>query len=141
MKYYAKIVRDAEGYHQVSFPDLAGCFTYGETQKDALKNAAEALNCWLDACCAQKDKAPLPKARRGRNYYGISVDPQIALPVALRQLRALRRVSQAQVAKKLGMTPKKYAEFELPLKASTPFSQIKKIIDTLGIEIHFDLAS
>lgn len=140
MKYYARVVRDVEGYYQVSFPDLEGCLTYGDTRGDALKNAAEALNCWLDACCIHNDKAPTPKVRKGRGYYPISVDPQIALPVTLRQLRAARRMSQAQVAKKLGITTQKYAEFELPLKASTPFSTIKKIIGTLGIEINFDLA-
>ena len=141
MKYFAKITKDSEGYYQVSFSDLNGCFTYGDTLEDALKNAAEALNCWLDACCSENDRAPVPKVRRGRNYHPVRVAPQIALPVVLRQMRAARRMSQAQVAKKLGMTTQAYAEFELPLKASTPFSKIRKIIDALGIEVSFDRAS
>ena len=37
-----------EGGFNVSVPALDGCFTQGETEKEALKNAKEAILCYLE---------------------------------------------------------------------------------------------
>ena len=98
MRYFAKIVKDAEGYYQVSFPELDGCLTYGDTLEDALANAAEALDGWLEVHFNRTQHVPSPKLRRGKHYHAVRVNPQIALAVALRTSRRERRLSQRQVS-------------------------------------------
>ena len=38
-----------QGGYVVSFPDLPGCLSYGETIEEAVKNAADAKAAWLKA--------------------------------------------------------------------------------------------
>lgn len=48
--YRMDIVEDLdEGGYVVSFPDLPGCLTCGETVEQAMKNAVDAKRAWLTA--------------------------------------------------------------------------------------------
>jgi predicted RNase H-like HicB family nuclease len=47
--YLAAIEPEAEGGYSVSFPDLEGCFSQGETFEEATRFAAEAMAQWLEA--------------------------------------------------------------------------------------------
>jgi antitoxin HicB len=38
----------AEGGYNVTVPALDGCFTQGETEKEAMENAIEAIQCYLE---------------------------------------------------------------------------------------------
>lgn len=50
MPYRMEIVEDKdEGGFVVSFPDLPGCITCGETIESAIANAADAKKAWLEA--------------------------------------------------------------------------------------------
>ena len=50
MNYKMEILKDTdEGGYVVSFPDLPGCITCGETIESAVKNALDAKNAWLEA--------------------------------------------------------------------------------------------
>jgi predicted RNase H-like HicB family nuclease len=37
-----------EGGYNVTVPALDGCFTQGDTEEEALKNAQEAISCYLE---------------------------------------------------------------------------------------------
>ena len=55
MPYRMEIVEDREeGGFVVSFPELPGCITCGETLETAVANAQDAKKAWLEACCPQK---------------------------------------------------------------------------------------
>lgn len=43
MKYTAFLHKDTNSSYGVSFPDLPGCYSGGETEEEAMRNAAEAL--------------------------------------------------------------------------------------------------
>lgn len=43
MRYTALLHKDKHSSYGVSFPDLPGCFSGGETEEEAMRNAAEAL--------------------------------------------------------------------------------------------------
>lgn len=43
MRYIALLHKDAHSSYGVSFPDLPGCFSGGETEEEAMWNAPEAL--------------------------------------------------------------------------------------------------
>jgi len=48
MKFIAVFEPAEEGGFNVSVPALDGCFTQGESEEDALKNAKEAILCYLE---------------------------------------------------------------------------------------------
>jgi predicted RNase H-like HicB family nuclease len=48
-KYLVVLVEDPEeGGYSVEVPELPGCFTEGDTREEALANAREAIDCYLD---------------------------------------------------------------------------------------------
>ena len=48
MKFNIILTPAGEGGFNVTVPALDGCFTQGETEKEALKNAKEAIICYLE---------------------------------------------------------------------------------------------
>ena len=48
MKFNVILEKAEEGGYSVRIPALDGCFTQGETEKEALKNAKEAILCYLE---------------------------------------------------------------------------------------------
>ena len=48
MKFIVVLDPAEEGGFNVSIPALDGCFTQGENEEDALKNAKEAILCYLE---------------------------------------------------------------------------------------------
>ncbi len=45
-------------------PELPGCMAHGATPEEALKNAQEAMQLWLDTAREFGDPIPEPKGRR-----------------------------------------------------------------------------
>ena len=56
MSYRMEIVEDKdEGGFVVSYPDLPGCITCGETVESAVANALDAKKAWIEAALAEKE--------------------------------------------------------------------------------------
>lgn len=54
LSYRMEIVPDVEeGGYVVTFPDLPGCITCGETLESAVSNASDAKKAWLEAALAE----------------------------------------------------------------------------------------
>jgi predicted RNase H-like HicB family nuclease len=45
-------------------PELPGCIAHGTSQEEALANANEAIQLWLDTAKEFGDQIPKPKGRR-----------------------------------------------------------------------------
>mgnify|MGYP001557806454 CR=1 FL=1 len=45
-------------------PELPGCMAHGDTPEDALKNATEAIQLWIDTAKECGDPVPEPKGER-----------------------------------------------------------------------------
>ena len=58
--YVAEASRDLSGGYTVTFPDLHGCITEGDTLKEAKKMAKDAMVGWLSSLL--KDGHNLPEA-------------------------------------------------------------------------------
>jgi predicted RNase H-like HicB family nuclease len=43
-------------------PELPGCMSDGETEFEAIQNAQDAIQCWIEA--AQETNRPIPEPRR-----------------------------------------------------------------------------
>ena len=69
LPYRMELVKDPdEGGFVVSFPDLPGCITCGETLEAAVANAADAKRAWLQA--ALEDGLPVREPDNLENYSG-----------------------------------------------------------------------
>ena len=69
MPHRMEVREDAdEGGYVVSFPDLPGCITCGETVEAALANARDAKRCWVEA--ALEGHVHIPEPSEAREYSG-----------------------------------------------------------------------
>ena len=142
MKYFALIKKESDGSYFINFPELQGCFTEGRILQQARFNATEALNLWLSVAINERNfNIPDPKTRKGKRYFPIAVELQTALAIVLKKTRRIKKLSQAQVARKPGITQQSYAKLELPLKTNPSLAILQKLSNTLNIEFHFDIAA
>ena len=51
------------GGYLITFPDLPGCMSDGETIEEAIENGKDAVNCWIQT--AKEFDDPVPKPGRG----------------------------------------------------------------------------
>ena len=64
LHYPMEIVEDEdEGGYVLSFPDLPGCLTIGETIKEAIDNSEDAKRQWLKAAIEEGIEIALPKSK------------------------------------------------------------------------------
>ena len=55
---------DEDGAFIADAPELPGCQAHGSSQAEALTNAQQAINLWLDTAREFGDPIPEPKGRR-----------------------------------------------------------------------------
>ena len=141
MYYFAKIERQKDGRFLAEFPELPGCFTEGNSLEQTKSNAFEALNGWLTANCDRDLNIPKAREKKGKNYFPIEVEISVEFVIRLRTLRKNRRMSQSDVAKKLGISQQAYAKLESPAKANPSLSTVKKLSEALNAEIDIRLVA
>jgi predicted RNase H-like HicB family nuclease len=54
----------ADGVFVAEMPELPGCMAHGATQEEALANAKQAAQLWVDTSTEFGDPIPEPKGRR-----------------------------------------------------------------------------
>ena len=102
MSYRMEIVEDkAEGGFVVSYPDLPGCVTCGETVERAVANAADAKKAWLET--AMEEGLPIPEPDSLEEYSG---------QFKLRLPRSLHR-SLAENSQREGISMNQYCVYLL----------------------------
>ncbi len=102
LPYRMEIVEDtSEGGFVVSFPDLPGCITSGETIEDAVRNAKDAKSAWLEAALEDGISIPEPESLEG--YSG---------QFKIRMPRSLHR-SLAEHSKREGISMNQYCLYLL----------------------------
>ncbi len=53
-----------DGAFVAEVPELPGCAAHGSTQEEALRNANEAIELWIDTAKEFGDPVPEPRGRR-----------------------------------------------------------------------------
>ena len=102
LPYRMEIVEDREeGGYVVSYPDLPGCLTCGETIESAVENARDAKRVWLEAALEEGVSIPMPDSLE--DYSG---QFKLRLPRSLH--RALAEHSQRE-----GISMKQYCVYLL----------------------------
>ena len=68
-KYHYSLVVEwdpADEIYVVTVPELPGCRTHGSTYEDAVRNAQDAIESWLDAARAWGSPIPQPRVVANR---------------------------------------------------------------------------
>lgn len=73
MRYIAFIHKEPDSLYGVSFPDMPGCFSAGDTIDEAVRNAVEALSGHVRMLEADGDPVPEP-----RDFDAILAAPDLA---------------------------------------------------------------
>ncbi len=110
MEYTAKLTQEG-GRWLVEFPDCPGCQTFGKTKLKAIEMAKEALEGWLETSLLHGDVPPRPHPRRGTR---IPLRPRLDVAIQIRWLRDDLGMTQAQLARKVGVTQQQIAKLENP---------------------------
>ena len=88
MNYRMEIIEDKdEGGFVVSFPELPGCITCGETVESAVANALDAKKAWLEA--AMEDGIEIHEPDSLEDYSGLNLESHEVFIVPLQNI--LRR--------------------------------------------------
>ena len=81
--------------YTVTFPDLPGCVTFGNTLDEAKRTAAEALSGYLASIFERNVRIPKPSKPRGRNECLIRPETPVSVALSPRVFREeLRRYEE-----------------------------------------------
>ena len=118
--------REDDAYN-VSFPDLPGCLTFGNTIDDAKENAKEALSAYLESIDRRKLKVPAAADLAGNDVFPIEPDTNVGFAIWLKQRREAMGMSQSEVAEHLGVAYQTYQRIEDPARSNPTLKTIMKL--------------
>ena len=133
----ARLAPDEEGRLVVHFPDLPEALTDGADKAEAL---AEAADCSSEALAGRinrgEDIPPPSRLRRGQRW--VAPDPTMALKAALYSALRARKMSVADLARRLGIDDRKAARLVDP-RASGRLSSLESALSSLGYSIAIEV--
>jgi predicted RNase H-like HicB family nuclease/DNA-binding XRE family transcriptional regulator len=140
MHYLAVLKR--EGVNTlVSFPDCPGCQTFGRTRGQALSNAREALEGWLEAHLITGDAPPEPQRgakRTSRSAALVSISPILSVRLQLRWARQSLGLTQATLAKRVGVTRQQIALLEAP-DSNVTLRTLERVASAMNLTLEVEL--
>lgn len=141
MEYVAKIAKEGR-YTLAEFPDCPGCQTFAEPGEDIAILAQDALTGWLEAHLIDDEAPPRPTARRIRKEHTLAIEVPVTLAVrlALRWAREDEHLTQAQLAKRVGVSQQQLAKLEGP-RANPTISTLAAVAKGLGRHLSIELVS
>jgi antitoxin HicB len=140
IRYQALIEKDGSHY-SVSFPDLPGCFSSGDTRQEAAENAREALSLYLEEARDPKWDVPKPRARRSKHYVWIHPFVDVGVPLMIRQARRSRGLTQKQLAERLQMSLQQLQKLETPGRSNPTVRTLAAISDALEEALEINLVA
>jgi len=136
MEYIGKLSR--EGKHWlVAFVDCPGCQTFGRNRGEALAMAREALEGWLEVHLADGNAPPRPKRRRG---VAITIGSRLSVALQIRWLREDLGLTQAQLAKRVGVSQQQIAKLENP-DANPSLATLESVAKGAGAALEVKLVA
>jgi antitoxin HicB len=132
MRYPVTLTPDDRQTVVVTFPDVPGAITYGDTVEEALARAPDALLTVFDALIKDRRDIPAPSPTKG---------PSIVLPalesakLALYDTLRTARVSKAELGRRLDWHPTQVDRL-LALSHLSRFDQLDAAFRALGKRLH-----
>lgn len=128
MEYHFKMHKEDGGYW-AECVELAGCVTQGDDLAELKKNMQEVLDLYLDEPEDSQVIFSLPRKRLlGRNIAKVTVDPQIALAMLVRTERIKNKLTQKEVASRLGVPLYSYQRLEHSETANPEWKTLVKLL-------------
>lgn len=139
MQYVARLTKEGRRT-LVEFPDCPGCQTFVEGNEVVLEVAREALEGWLEARLALGDAPPRPQAKhaRDRSRVAVRIDPTLAVRLQLRWARQDAGISQAELARRVGVTRQAISLLESP-DANLTISTLMRVAEALKMDLEIEL--
>ena len=136
---YAAIISKEGSATLAEFPDAPGCQTFADPGQSIAAEAADALIGWLEASLVGREVAPRPRTRapKGKVLW-VDVPAHLAVKLSLRWARTEAGLTQAQLAKRSGVSQQAIAKLEHP-DANPTIETLEKVAAALGarVEIEF----
>ena len=134
----ARLAPDEEGRLVVHFPDLPEALTDGADEAEALAEAADCLSEALAGRINRGEDIPPPRRlRRGQHW--VAPDPMMALKAALYSALRARKMTVADLARRLDIDDRKAARLIDP-RAVSRLTDLEAALSALGytiaIEVH-----
>lgn len=138
---YPAIISSEGDATLAEFPDAPGCQTF--TRGDDIRaRAQEALEGWLEAQLEDRETPPRPSARakvpKRAVLDWIAINPALGARLALRWAREDAGLSQAELAKRMGVSQQAYAKLESP-DANLTMETLERAAEALGLRVEVDL--
>jgi antitoxin HicB len=137
MRYPVKLKYQAVGNYAVRFPDVPEALTLGDTEEEALRHAADALETALDFYFEEKRLIPEPSAIK-RGYQFVELPPSLSAKVLLFNEMLIQQVRPAEVARRLKVTPQEMTRILNP-RHTTKIDSIAAALATLGKRLEVQL--
>lgn len=133
MHYTAKVTREGK-FWLAEFPDAPGCQTFAESREDLEAMAHEALDGWLRSWLVTGEMPPALKSKSKRlagATLRVAVSSDVATAMQLRRAREDAHLTQAELAKRAGVSRRQIAKLERPGENPT-IGTLAKIAKALG---------
>jgi antitoxin HicB len=133
----ARLAPDEKGRLVVHFPDLPEALTDGADETEALAEAADCLSEALAGRINRGEDIPPPsRLRRGQRW--VAPDPTMALKAALYSALRARKMTVADLARRLGIDDRKAARLIDP-RAASRLTRLEAALSALGYTIAIEV--
>jgi len=133
---YVAYVRKEGRHHLIEFPDAPGCQTFADREADVYPTAKEAIEGWLEAHLMEE--LDLPRTHRpaaaNERRVPITISPKLALALNFRSMRRESGWTQAQLAKRVGVSQQQIAKLEDP-DANPTIETIMKVAEAFNMDL------
>ncbi|MBN22972.1 MAG: DNA-binding protein [Bdellovibrionaceae bacterium] len=140
IRYQMKVHKEGNLYW-AEFPDLPGCFTQADSRDELHEHAREALSLYLEEARDPKWKVPQPKSRNGKAFEWVMPYEDVAIALIIRQARVRAKLTQKELAKRLGISFQQVQKLETPGKSNPTVKTLVAISDALGGDIEIKIAA
>jgi len=137
MRYAAVVTKEGKST-LAAVPDAPGCQTFAEPGESIERHIAEALQGWLEAELIAGRTPPEPRHRLPRGGIWVEVPALLAVRIALKQARAAAGLTQAQLAKRVGVSQPTIAALEHP-DSNPTIETLEKVARALGANLQVSI--
>lgn len=131
---YPITLKKLDGLFIVEFPDLDGCFTYGEDKEEALRGAQDCLETWMCGAIVLKQDIPPPKFQEKKGI-AVGFSPLMFAKVVLYKTMRERRIGDVGLANRMRITPAEARRIRNP-RHDTKLSDMEKALVAVAVHQH-----
>lgn len=125
-------------YNVQGIEPMDNVITYGESLDEARMMAREALTAVIESMLDHGTPVPRPPVAEGEDIYLIEPEPEVVAPLLLRWAREDAKLTQSDLANRLGITYQSVQKLERS-GANPSIKTLSKVARALGRELHIAL--